>query len=109
VRRITALACAKDLIALLVLRFPTVGERRGSLQDNARELGAGDPGEGRLVLVFAADLEQIEEVGCRGMDREEVLVRLGGWCGEIDDLEFFWSLGTFRWCHLNFGEIRYVP
>ena len=50
------------------------GTGRGG-EDSAAELGAGDPGERRLVLVFAADLEEVEEVGCGGVDRDEIL----GW------------------------------
>jgi hypothetical protein len=42
--------------------------------DDAAELGAGDPGEGWLVLVFGADLEEVEEVcGC-AVDADCVLV-----------------------------------
>lgn len=54
---------------------------RGCSDHHAGELAAGDPGEGRLVLVFAADLEQVEEVGAAGADLDEVVVRvgLGGW------------------------------
>jgi len=42
--------------------------REGGGEDCAGEFGAGDPGEGWLVLVFAADLEEVEEVGCGGVD-----------------------------------------
>ena len=52
------------------------------MEDNAGEFGAGDPGEGGLVLVFAADLEEVEEVGCGGVDGDEVFVWLWGWVGE---------------------------
>lgn len=42
--------------------------------DCAGEFGAADPGEGRLVLVFALDLEDVEEVCAGGVDLDEVLV-----------------------------------
>jgi hypothetical protein len=56
-------------------------------------------------LVFAADLEQIEEVGGRGMDRDKVFIRLRSWRGEIDDLELFWPLCNFRFRLLASWEI----
>lgn len=34
------------------------------------------------MLVFAADLEEVEEVCCRGVDGDEVLVLGGRWIGE---------------------------
>lgn len=37
--------------------------RRGG-EDDAGELATRDPWERWLVLVFAADLEEVEEVGC---------------------------------------------
>lgn len=55
------------------------GGGRWGAEDEAGEFGAGDPGERRLVLVFAADLEQVEEVGCGGVDGDEVFVGRGGW------------------------------
>jgi len=64
------------------------------LQDDASKFGAGDPGEGGLVLVFAADLEQVEEVCGRGVDGDEVLVGLGGRGGEGGYFEVFWALGV---------------
>lgn len=45
------------------------------------------------MLVFAADLEEIKEVGCGGVDSDEVLVRGGFWGGEGGDGEVLWSLG----------------
>jgi hypothetical protein len=51
--------------------------------DYAAELGAGDPGEGWLVLVFAADLEEVEEVcGC-AVDADCILVCGWSWVGEV--------------------------
>ena len=44
------------------------------------------------MLVFATDLEQVKEIGCGSMDRNEVLVRLRNWIGEGRDLKFFWAL-----------------
>ena len=37
-------------------------------QHGAGEFDAGYPGEGRLVLVCAADLQQVEEIGRGGVD-----------------------------------------
>lgn len=42
--------------------------------DCAGEFGAADPGERGLVLVFALDLEDVEEVCAGGVDLDEVLV-----------------------------------
>ena len=66
-----------------------LGVREGGRdgEDGAGELGAGDPGEGGLVLVFAADLEQVEEVGGGGVDGEEVLCWRGRRGGEGGDQE----------------------
>jgi len=38
------------------------------LEDDAGEFGARDPGEWRLVLILAPDLQEVEEVGCCGVD-----------------------------------------
>lgn len=45
------------------------------------------------MLVFTADLEEIEEIGCSGMDGDEILVwrGFGGW--EVGYGEFLRSLG----------------
>lgn len=43
--------------------------------------GKGE-GETSYMLIFAADLEEVEEVGCCCVDLDEVLVGLGGWVGE---------------------------
>lgn len=58
---------AEDAVADFVFGGLGLGGR-GDGEDGAGEFGAGDPGEGRLVLVFAADLEEVEEVGCGGVD-----------------------------------------
>lgn len=39
------------------------------------------------MLIFTPNLEKVEEVGCGGMDGNQVLVRLGRRCGKLDDLE----------------------
>ena len=63
------------------------------MENDAREFGAGDPGEGGLVLVFATDLEEVEEVGCGGVDGDEVFVGLWGWAGEGGYFEVVGALG----------------
>jgi len=45
-----------------------VGIVARSRDDGACKLGASNPGEGRLVLVFALDLENVKEVGGGGVD-----------------------------------------
>ena len=62
-------------------------------------------------MVFAADLEQVEEVGSRGMDGDEVFVRLGCRCRKIEDFEDFWTLCIIRTRYLTLEEhdpYRYV-
>ena len=59
----------------------------GRLEHDAGELAAADPGEGRLPLVLAPDLEQVEEVCAAGADRDEVFVGLGGRGGDGGDGE----------------------
>jgi hypothetical protein len=44
------------------------------------------------MLVFPTYLEQVEEVRCRGMDGDEVLVGFGYGCSKIDYFEIFRSL-----------------
>lgn len=44
------------------------------------------------MLVLAADLQQVEEVGCRGVDGNQVLIVLGGRIWKRLDLEVIWSL-----------------
>lgn len=67
---ISALPAAEDAVANLVLGR-LGGGRRG--QDDAGELGTGDPREGGLKLVLAGNLEEVEEVGCGGVYGDEVL------------------------------------
>ena len=52
------------------------GGREGGWEggDCAGEFGTADPGEGGLVLVFALDLEDVEEVCAGGVDLDEVFV-----------------------------------
>ncbi len=45
------------------------------------------------MLVFTADLEEIEEVGCGGVDGDEVLIWRGFGGGQSGDSEFLWALG----------------
>jgi hypothetical protein len=69
-----SLRSAEDAVAELKLWR---GRRRGrERSDDAGEFGAGDPGERGLVLVFPLDLEEVEEVGCGGVDGD--LVEVGG-------------------------------
>ena len=55
--------------------------------DDTSKLVAGDEGKGRLVLVFAADLEEVEEVEGRSVDADEVVVwwRSRVWEGGSDE------------------------
>lgn len=75
-RGIPSLGGAKDSIANLVFGR-LVGGRCDD--DDARELGAGDPREGRLMLVFPSNLEEVEEVSCSRVDSDQVFV--WGWVG----------------------------
>lgn len=45
-----------------------------------------------MVLVFAADLEQVEEVCGAGADANEVLVCRGSWVGDGGYDEVSWAL-----------------
>ena len=45
------------------------------------------------MLVFTADLEEVEEIGCSGMDGDEVLFVCWDWIREGGYAEVFWSLG----------------
>jgi hypothetical protein len=49
----------------------------------------GDMGgrQTRLMLVFSLDLENVEEIGSRGMDLDEILIRGGLGIRELSDLE----------------------
>ena len=90
-RRVAALRGAEDSGPDAV--FWGCGGGGGDCDDDAGELGTGDPGEGRLVLVFAADLEEVEEVGCGCVDGDEVFVWRGRGCGEGGDGEVGGALG----------------
>ena len=67
VRCVCALRCAEDAVAY----FESWTRRScRSGDDGAGKLGAGDPGQGWLVLVFAADLEEVEEIDAAGADSD---------------------------------------
>lgn len=100
-RGVGALAGAEDAVA--DLEFVGGGRVHGAVdagqgraaglrvggrgEDGAGELGAGDPRQGRLVLVFAADLEEVEEIGAAGADLDEVFVGMREWSWEVRDGE----------------------
>jgi hypothetical protein len=46
------------------------------------------------VLVFAADLEQVKEVGGRGVDGDEVFIGFGDGREEVEDFEVLGALGV---------------
>jgi hypothetical protein len=79
---------AKHLIASLELGVACC---RGFENDTA-EFGTGDPWQWGLMLVFAADLKEIEEVGCRRVDSNEVFAGFWNWVGEVDYLEVLGAL-----------------
>lgn len=89
---ISALAGSKDSVADLVEGGTATRQGRGCFENDARELRASNPREGWLVLVLAADLQQVEEVGCRGVDGNQVLVVLGSRIWKRLDLEVVWAL-----------------
>ena len=68
--RIRALLTSKHPISHLELVCPAVNQECGGFHDDAGELGARYPWKWRLVLVFAADLEEVKEVCCRGMNAD---------------------------------------
>lgn len=86
---ICALRGAKDPVSLL--EFWICIGRRGR-KDDAGKFGTGDPGKGRLVLVSAPDLEEVEEVGCSGVDSNEVGGGVWAWVGDGGYGEMFRSL-----------------
>lgn len=61
------------------------GGGSGEGGDCAGEFGAADPGKWGLVLVFALDLEDVEEVCAGGVDFDEVFVWAGGGRGYCCD------------------------
>lgn len=89
VRGVGALGRAEDAVTGLEAR---VGDRGRCCQDCAGEFHPRDPGQGRLVLVLALDLEQVEEVGPRGVDLDQVFVWGRGGGGEGGDGEIQWAL-----------------
>ena len=89
---VAALGCAEDFVADGIV-WALGGGLDGNGCDYAAELGAADPGEGRLVLVFAADLQQVEEVCCCAVDADCVLVGCWGWVGEVGYAEVLRALG----------------
>lgn len=59
--------------------------------DDARKLHARQPWQGWLVLVFALDLENVEEVGAARADLDQVFVRVRGGRGNCGDGELLRS------------------
>lgn len=45
------------------------------------------------MLVFAADLEEVEEVCDSGVDVDGILLGCGDWVGEVGYFEFVGALG----------------
>lgn len=91
-RSISALRRPKDSIALLESWSLAGG---GGGEDDACELGAGDPGEWRLILVLATDLEKIEEIGRGGVDGNEIGIRRWSKIGKIGHFKVLRSLGSW--------------
>lgn len=82
--RIGALGRTEDPVASL----EAWGLRGSGNSDNgAGELGATDPGQWRLVLIFALNLEDVEEVGAGGVNLNQVFVRCWGRSCDRSDLE----------------------
>jgi len=44
------------------------------------------------MLVFASDLQKIKEIGCTGVDGDQVLFVCGNWVRERFHAEVFWTL-----------------
>jgi hypothetical protein len=105
--RVAALRGAEDAVADAELGRGAARElgRRG--EHDAGELGPGHPGQRRLVLVLAADLQQVEEVGRRGADGNEIFRGRGGGVREADHFEVLWPLGInmIRLCLSLFLEL----
>jgi len=57
-----------------------------------------------LVLVFALNLQDIEKVGRRGVDLDQILVIPGHRIWQIGDLELFGSLDIFFDLNASHGE-----
>jgi hypothetical protein len=84
VSRISALESTKDSIP--DLKFVVSGRSRSG-EDGTGEFRAGDPWEGRLVLVFALYLEDVEEVCACGVDFDEIFVCCWGGGGQVGYFE----------------------
>lgn len=89
-RRKRALAAAKDLIALVELLLPAAAGRR--LDDHAAELGTPDPGQCRLPLVLAPDLQRVEEVRSACVHGDQVFVGGEGRVGDGGNNELLRTL-----------------
>lgn len=63
---ISALGSPEDTVADIEAALLARGCWDG--KDGASKLSASDPWEGRLVLILALNLEQVKEVGARGVD-----------------------------------------
>lgn len=100
---VAALAGAEDFVA--DGEFGRGGGGGWGAEDDAGEFGAGDPGQRRLVLVFAPDLEQVEEVGCGGVDGDEVFVRRGGGVWDGGYGQVFGALGVVG-VSIGFGLVN---
>ena len=55
------------------------------------------------MLVFPADLEKVEEIGCGGMDGDEILVRLRYRIRKIADFKLLRAL-----CTANLSPIKWA-
>jgi len=65
-----------------------MGNERMNVEDEKWEGGRGEREKRtRLVLVLALHLQDVEEVGRRGLDLDEVFVGLGRRVGQVNDLE----------------------
>ena len=56
------------------------------------------------MLVYALDLEKVEEVGAGSVDFDEVLVGRGLRCREGGDFELFWSRDVLFYLYSPHGE-----
>lgn len=59
-----------------------------------------------LVLVLPLDLEDVEEVGRRGVDLDEVLVRLWCWLREVFHHELLGALHLVNMSHFPEGSVE---
>jgi hypothetical protein len=53
---------------------------------------AGLPGLTGLVLVFALDLKNVKEIGCCGVNFNQIVIRPNLWIGKLGDVELAWFL-----------------